>query len=233
MLHQFREDSQAPIYQWLMAHKDEIRNGTAEFMGTPVTEKTRLYQFTYVVSFGVVTIVHKTPYLLPSSSNGYLRLERWKYTFLSLVLGWWGIPFGPIFTIQAVWTNMSGGTSRTAINLLQRLEYGWDAPSEVSSLDHCKEIAELSERALIEIQRRIELGKFPQTIGVRISPVRPGSSELQVTFDYPVSDGRDWIDESQGKVLLIRKDDEVWLSGCTIEFDNGVFLSSPRTMSRQ
>lgn len=31
------------------------------------------------------------------------------YTGLSLLLGWWGIPWGPIFTIAALITNFSGG----------------------------------------------------------------------------------------------------------------------------
>lgn len=35
------------------------------------------------------------------------------FTLLSLLLGWWGIPWGPIFTIQAVWTNFSGGKDVT------------------------------------------------------------------------------------------------------------------------
>ncbi len=35
------------------------------------------------------------------------------FTGLSLVLGWWGIPFGPIFTIWAVVTNFSGGRDVT------------------------------------------------------------------------------------------------------------------------
>jgi hypothetical protein len=36
-----------------------------------------------------------------------------KYTLLSLVLGWWGIPWGPIFTITALFTNFRGGKDVT------------------------------------------------------------------------------------------------------------------------
>jgi len=35
------------------------------------------------------------------------------YTLLSLVAGWWGIPWGPIFTIGSVFTNLSGGKDVT------------------------------------------------------------------------------------------------------------------------
>ncbi|MBN1492176.1 MAG: hypothetical protein JXA69_19850 [Phycisphaerae bacterium] len=35
------------------------------------------------------------------------------YTLLSLVAGWWGIPWGPIFTIGSVLTNLAGGKDVT------------------------------------------------------------------------------------------------------------------------
>ena len=36
-----------------------------------------------------------------------------KFTLLSFVFGWWGIPWGPIYTIQAIWTNSQGGRDVT------------------------------------------------------------------------------------------------------------------------
>ncbi len=39
-----------------------------------------------------------------------------KYTLLSLLVGWWGVPFGPIFTIMAIIVNLSGGKSVTPPN---------------------------------------------------------------------------------------------------------------------
>jgi len=35
--------------------------------------------------------------------------EAWKWTSLSGFLGWWGIPWGPIYTIQALFVNGRGG----------------------------------------------------------------------------------------------------------------------------
>jgi hypothetical protein len=32
---------------------------------------------------------------------------------LTLVAGWWGIPWGPIYTIQGVWVNLNGGRDVT------------------------------------------------------------------------------------------------------------------------
>lgn len=35
------------------------------------------------------------------------------FTLLSLVTGWWGIPWGPIYTIQSVYNNSRGGKDVT------------------------------------------------------------------------------------------------------------------------
>jgi hypothetical protein len=35
------------------------------------------------------------------------------FSLLSLFLGWWGIPWGPIYTIQALWVNCQGGRNVT------------------------------------------------------------------------------------------------------------------------
>jgi len=35
------------------------------------------------------------------------------WTALSLVMGWWGIPWGPIYTIGALFTNLGGGKDVT------------------------------------------------------------------------------------------------------------------------
>ena len=36
------------------------------------------------------------------------------FTLLTLFLGWWAIPWGPIYTIGALFTNLSGGRDVTA-----------------------------------------------------------------------------------------------------------------------
>jgi hypothetical protein len=36
------------------------------------------------------------------------------YTIVSLLLGWWGIPWGPLHTIEALKTNLNGGIDVTS-----------------------------------------------------------------------------------------------------------------------
>ena len=42
------------------------------------------------------------------------------FTLISLVAGWWGIPWGPIYTVQSVWTNITGGRDVTPEILAQQ-----------------------------------------------------------------------------------------------------------------
>jgi len=37
------------------------------------------------------------------------RRGGWPYTLLSLLLGWWGLPWGPVLTPLAVAANLAGG----------------------------------------------------------------------------------------------------------------------------
>jgi hypothetical protein len=43
------------------------------------------------------------------------------YSLISLVAGWWGIPWGPIWTISTMITNAQGGKDLTLAVLTQRL----------------------------------------------------------------------------------------------------------------
>jgi len=40
-------------------------------------------------------------------------IPRIGYSVLSLFLGWWGFPWGPIYTVQALWHNAIGGLDLT------------------------------------------------------------------------------------------------------------------------
>jgi hypothetical protein len=47
-----------------------------------------------------------------------------------------------------------------------------------------------------------------------------------IAFDYPVSDGRDWVGQSPGLVLLVDVNDEVELSGCLLDYRDGKFYEN-------
>ena len=80
----------------------------------------RLVFFEYCISFIVGTIRRpSTVYFLRPGEVGVLR--GMPYTLLSLLLGWWGVPWGLIYTPLTLLTNLTGGRDVTAEvrNLLQ------------------------------------------------------------------------------------------------------------------
>lgn len=68
--------------------------------------------FQYCVS--VVVLTFKRPsdiYFIRPGENAIV--QSLPFTLLSLVAGWWGIPWGPIYTIQSVYNNFNGGKDVT------------------------------------------------------------------------------------------------------------------------
>ena len=83
--------------------------------------------YRYCFSAFVVTVTKSTDiYLIRPSQSRIVKGLPW--TLLTLVVGWWGIPWGPIGTIRSSWTNLSGGTDVTAevANALQLSGVNWE-----------------------------------------------------------------------------------------------------------
>jgi hypothetical protein len=76
----------------------------------------RLVFYEYCISVVFITLRRPSRlYRVPADSLGLLPGLR--YTLLTLLLGWWGIPWGLIYTPLVLWTNFSGGREITAEEL--------------------------------------------------------------------------------------------------------------------
>jgi len=96
---------------WLIRHAREILGGGALFRGELVTPSSVLAKYQVVVSVGIMS------FRLPTASyvvdHDRTTLVGAASTVFSLVLGWWGVPWGPIWTVQAVYRNLRGGFRET------------------------------------------------------------------------------------------------------------------------
>jgi len=73
----------------------------------------KLVYFQYCVSIVLMTFRRSSDiYFIAAGESSVKKGLPW--TLLSLVAGWWGIPWGPIFTVQALVTNFKGGKDVTA-----------------------------------------------------------------------------------------------------------------------
>ena len=69
--------------------------------------------FQYCVSILVMSFKRSSGiYFIPSGTSAAGKAAPW--CALSLLVGWWGIPWGPIWTIGTVAKNLGGGTDVTA-----------------------------------------------------------------------------------------------------------------------
>ena len=68
--------------------------------------------FQYCISIVVLTFKRPSDiYFVRSGENA--ATKSLPFTLLSLVAGWWGIPWGPIYTIQSLYNNLQGGKDVT------------------------------------------------------------------------------------------------------------------------
>ena len=72
----------------------------------------RFVIFQYCISLVIVTFKRPSNIYFIKSGEGTAG-KSIGFTLLSLVLGWWGIPWGPIYTIGSVYTNIRGGKDVT------------------------------------------------------------------------------------------------------------------------
>ena len=68
--------------------------------------------FEYCISIIVMTFRRSTNVYFIKEGQGTTGRSI-GFTLISLILGWWGIPWGPIYTIGSLITNLGGGKDVT------------------------------------------------------------------------------------------------------------------------
>jgi hypothetical protein len=82
--------------------------------------------FYYSISVLVMSFRRASPvYFIPAGQNALGKGLPW--ILLTLVAGWWGIPWGPIYTVQSLVVNFKGGKDVTA-ELSARLQPATNVP---------------------------------------------------------------------------------------------------------
>jgi hypothetical protein len=90
-----------------------IEGMSANQLQFEIQRGARLVCYQYCVSVLVMTFRRSSDiYFIPAGQSAVAKGVPW--TLLSMVAGWWGIPWGPIFTIQSLITNLKGGKDLTA-----------------------------------------------------------------------------------------------------------------------
>jgi hypothetical protein len=106
-----------------------IEGLTAEQVEAQVQAGGRFVFFECCVSLVFVTWRRPTDiFLLRPGERGLAR--SLPYTLLTFLLGWWGLPWGLVYTPRALLTNLSGGQDVTEeARALLRISSGTEGPA--------------------------------------------------------------------------------------------------------
>ena len=63
----------------------------------------------YIVTYSLIFFTSKSPGSFRPICNRCSVNAGLPYSFITLLVGWWGIPWGPIYTVQAITQNVKGG----------------------------------------------------------------------------------------------------------------------------
>ena len=83
--------------------------------------------FTYCFSIIVVTFRRSSDIYFVRSRESAIKYG-WPWLLISFVFGWWGIPWGPVYTIQAIFRSFSG--KDITLEVLESLRSLEDADDE-------------------------------------------------------------------------------------------------------
>lgn len=87
-------------------------NMTTAELNYELNKGGKFVRYEYCVSIIVMTFKRSSNvYFIKSEENPFLK--GLIYTLISLIFGWWGFPWGPIYTIGSIFTNSFGGRDIT------------------------------------------------------------------------------------------------------------------------
>lgn len=90
-----------------------IEGMSAQQIAFEVQQGAKFVQYQYCISALVITFKRGTDICLIRAGESR-AMKGLGWTLLTLLAGWWGIPWGPIYTIQSLWVNLGGGHDLTA-----------------------------------------------------------------------------------------------------------------------
>lgn len=95
-----------------MAKIQNIEGLTAADINRELNNGAKFVVFEYCISILIMTFKRSSDVYFIKSDELALKYS-FPYILLSLFLGWWGIPWGPIYTIGSIITNFGGGKEVT------------------------------------------------------------------------------------------------------------------------
>jgi hypothetical protein len=97
-----------------------LENLSAQQLSQEVMQGGKFVVFEYCISLLIITFKRPSGIYYVRPGEGTFG-KSISFTLLTLVLGWWGFPWGPIYSIAALATNLKGGKDVT-MNVMNALD---------------------------------------------------------------------------------------------------------------
>ncbi|MDR6920591.1 MULTISPECIES: hypothetical protein [Chryseobacterium] len=95
-----------------MAAIKNMEGLTHEQINHELQRGARFVHFQYTISIIIMTFKRGSDIYFIKSDDVSVKYS-WKYSLLTFVFGWWGFPFGPIYSISSLYSNFKGGKDIT------------------------------------------------------------------------------------------------------------------------
>ncbi|WP_100075133.1 hypothetical protein [Chryseobacterium camelliae] len=89
-----------------------IEGLTTDQVNQELAKGAKFIMFSYTISIIILTTRKRSDIYFIRAGESTASYS-WKYSMINFLFGWWGFPFGPIFTIGAFYTNFTGGKDVT------------------------------------------------------------------------------------------------------------------------
>ena len=96
----------------IMAQIKNIEGLTVEEINLELSRGAKFVIFRYCISIILMTFKRSSDIYFIKAGESTIKYSI-GFTLLTFFLGWWGIPWGPIYTIGSLYRNMNGGKDIT------------------------------------------------------------------------------------------------------------------------
>ncbi len=114
-----------------MSYSFDLAGLEGEELSTELKNGARFVVYQYAISMILFTIKNSSHIQFIHCNDSVIK-KGLKYSLLSFLFGWWGVPFGPIYTLSTIIHNFFGGTDVTQDVIAIMIQDGEITPEEIA-----------------------------------------------------------------------------------------------------
>ena len=108
--------SRDKLLEWVFDNREQLKLGGVRYGLELINMETTLTRYCIVYSFMFFTRKTYTNYVVKDSNKSIII--GIVSTLSNLVVGWWGLPWGPIYTVQSLFINIANKEKITVGNII-------------------------------------------------------------------------------------------------------------------